>query len=98
MSASRNCLIIEIRPDNWYYVLERIGAPQHANDWMDHAQAFGPFATDGAASEHLFKYHSNPGSSETVPLPSGRTAYDFTGEPTLAALIEGAHSVRRSFL
>lgn len=66
MSTNSECIIIEIEPAKWWYVLEDIHAPQNMSDWRKYATATGPFPTEEKALEDLDRYHANPGSFHTV--------------------------------
>jgi hypothetical protein len=61
MSTGLECLIREIEPGQWYYILERWDSPKGAFDWREYADAFGPFPTEEAAITHLQSHHANPG-------------------------------------
>lgn len=61
MSTGLNCTIEEVKPGVWYYVLEDGGAPKNAWDWREYADAYGPFASDDQAIDHLHRNHANPG-------------------------------------
>lgn len=63
MSTNSNCEFDEVKPGEWYYLLENYSAPKHADDWREYSRAFGPFKTEDAASDHLSKHHANPGSA-----------------------------------
>jgi hypothetical protein len=62
MSTNSECAFIEVKPNEWWYVLEDIHAPQNSWDWREHAQATGPFKTNEEARKHLHRFHANPGS------------------------------------
>lgn len=66
MSTNSECMFIEIKPAQWWYVLENTDAPKNAWDWREYATATGPFGTEEIARTHLHRYHANPGSSYTV--------------------------------
>ena len=55
------CALIEVAPETWYYILEDRSAPEDASDWRQHAKAYGPFATNLAAGQHLHANHRSPG-------------------------------------
>ena len=61
MSTGCHCLIVEYRPGQWYYVLERGSAPKCSWDWREYADAYGPFPTADAAINNLDRNHANPG-------------------------------------
>lgn len=90
MSTNSECLFIQVKPDQWFYVLEDYNAPKNAFDWRDYAQAYGPFQTEELADDHLRKNHSNPGGSTTQKLPEGVMEYDFKDDDVLARLIADA--------
>ena len=90
MSTNSECLIVQVRTDQWYYVLEHRNAPKDAWDWREYADAYGPFATEEQANEHLFRNHANPGGTITEMLPAGRTELDLSEDNTLRELIAAA--------
>ena len=61
MSTGLNCMFVERAEGKWYYILEDGWAPKDAFDWLEYAQAYGPFRTKEAALDHLDKHHANPG-------------------------------------
>ena len=61
MSTGLNCLIIEVEPGAWYYLLEEGNAPKNAWDWREFATAYGPFGDVKQAQTHLTEEHANPG-------------------------------------
>jgi hypothetical protein len=67
MSTGCECEFIEASPGAWYYVLEHDNAPKNAWDWRDHAAAYGPFALQAKAKEHLSAHHANPGGYSVFP-------------------------------
>lgn len=71
MSTGLECAIVEVRPGEWYYVLERGDAPKLAFSWMEHADAYGPFPTLDAAEAHLSDNHANPGGWWEQPYEEG---------------------------
>lgn len=84
MSTGLNCTLYERRPGEWYYLLEDASSPKGAADWREHATAYGPFATEDAAFDHLAAWHANPGGSNTV-----RNA-DYREDAVLAAAFAAA--------
>ena len=44
MSTGLECDLIEVEPQQWYYVLDQ-GSPRDAWDWREYANAYGPFPT-----------------------------------------------------
>lgn len=92
MSTNSECAFIEVAKGKWYYLLEDYDAPKNAWDWRDHASAYGPFATEEAADQHLRDNHANPGGSWTRPLPEGVDALDMSKDETLAKLIQSARA------
>jgi len=67
MSTGCNCLIVGPVQGEWYYVLEHRNAPKNAWDWLDNADAFGPFPSEAAAERHLSDNHANPGGWSRIP-------------------------------
>jgi len=66
MSVQRECVFLESTPGEWYYILERTDAPRDAYDWLDYAEAFGPFRSESQAHDHLHRHHANPGGSHLM--------------------------------
>jgi hypothetical protein len=97
MSTNSNCFIVQTRPDEWFYVLERRNAPKNCGDWREYADAYGPFETEEQSNEHLRRYHANPGGSETQPLPEGVLELNLDDDKVLRELIADAPTnTRRS--
>lgn len=90
MSSNSECLFVQVRSDQWFYVLEDYSAPKNSSDWREHATAYGPFPTEDDADEHLRENHSNPGGSSTDVLPDGVTERDLSKDDVLRRLIEDA--------
>lgn len=90
MSTNSECLIVQVKADQWFYVLEDRSAPKNAWDWREFASAYGPFPTEDAANEHLRKNHANPGGSCTEFLPEGIAELDLSDDEVLRKLIEAA--------
>jgi hypothetical protein len=67
VSTGLACAFVEFQPQRWYYLLEEDDAPACSWDWREHAEAFGPFATQDAAVQHLSDNHPNPGGWSTEP-------------------------------
>jgi len=87
MSTNSNCLFVQIKPDQWYYVLEDRSAPKNAWDWREYAEAYGPFPTEEGAHEHLHDNHANPGGAEIQPLPEGVLELNMDADKVLRDLI-----------
>ena len=75
---------IETASGDWFYILERKGAPKDQWDWMDDADAFGPYPTLEAAEDAEYQSDSDTSGSEVVEW-SGKI------DPSAARLIEVAH-------
>ena len=90
MSTNSECLIIQVRPDQWYYILEDYNAPKNAWDWREYATSYGPFVSEEAADEHLADNHANPGGSTTMRLEEGVTELNLEKDSVLKKLIESA--------
>jgi hypothetical protein len=71
MSTGLECSFVEVKPGEWWYLLESGFAPKNAWDWREFADAYGPFKTEDEASEHLRKNHANPGGSSLCPYEDG---------------------------
>ena len=95
MSTGCNCLYLEIKKGEWYYVLEESDAPKNAWDWREYATACGPFATFDLAYEHLHAHHANPGGFSIGDLPVGVTERDLSKDEVLRNLITNATSPRK---
>jgi hypothetical protein len=85
MSTGLNCTFVEVEPAKWYYLLEQGSAPKQTWDWREYADAYGPFETYEAASEHLRDNHANPGGHSTERYTAGREP-----DEVLKGLIESA--------
>ncbi len=95
MSTNSECHFIQVRQDQWFYILEHRNAPKNSWDWREHATGYGPFQSEDQADDHLRRYHANPGGSETYSLPAGKTELDLSGDEVLRRLIEEAPSHTR---
>ena len=71
MSTNSECHFIEVKPGQWYYLLEDYNAPKNAWDWREHATCYGPFGTEEEADQHLRDNHANPGGSSSQPYLEG---------------------------
>lgn len=97
MSTNSECLILQVQPNQWFYVLEHRDAPNNAWDWREHASAYGPFPSEETAEKHLFDNHANPGGSQTQYLAPGVDKLDLSDDKVLQDLIEAApRNTRRS--
>lgn len=90
MSTNSECLFIQVKTDQWFYVLEDYNAPNNAWDWREYATAYGPFKTEDEANEHLCDNHANPGGSMTQELPEGVSVFDLSDDATMRRLIDEA--------
>ena len=78
MSTGLECLFVERKEGEWFYILEQGSAPRNCFDWMDYADAYGPFASEEVALKHLENYQANPGGWSIMrkdhfsALPQGR--------------------------
>jgi len=61
MSTGLECMFLEKTEGEWYYILEQYGSPKGVWDWLDYADAYGPFSSEEMAQDHLHKNHANPG-------------------------------------
>lgn len=94
MSTGLECEIVEVRPGEWYYILELGFAPRVAWDWREHARAVGPFPSYDAAWEHLADFEANPGGHAILAL-DGPYAVDVDNDETLRHLVDGAQPPQR---
>lgn len=85
MSTGFECELVEVKPGEWYYVLQNWDCPAGAWDWREHATAYGPFSTQDETEEHLLRYQSNPGGWWHSEYQEG-----FEPDEVLAALIADA--------
>lgn len=90
MSTGAECLVVEIKPNQWYYLIERDPGNGSGDDWRDDANCQGPFASSDRAREHLDNNYPNPGGSWEVPLKQGQAEFDLSQDATLAAAIARA--------
>ena len=56
----------ETASGDWFYILERQHAPKDMWDWMEFADAFGPFPTYEAAARHEYESPSDTSGSTVV--------------------------------
>jgi hypothetical protein len=89
MSTGYECQIIELEPDEWYYLLQDWNCPVGAWDWREYATMFGPFRTYELAEKHLSDYHANPGGWSVLDYDEKRTQ-----DPVLQALAKTAKTRR----
>lgn len=47
------CILIERKNREWYYIIEKLDAPRNAYNWLDYAYAFGPFNSEAEIREIL---------------------------------------------
>jgi hypothetical protein len=92
MSTGLYCQFLEVKRDQWYYLLEDGSAPKNAWDWREYATAYGPFPSEDAAIEHLHDNHANPGGWFTEKLPDGQDQAEL--DDTAKKLIANAQSPR----
>lgn len=64
MSTGLDCKFIEVKPGEWYYLLE-----QWSN--RDQYDAYGPFSTSEETYKHLADNHANPGGHSTQRYEEG---------------------------
>ena len=84
MSTGYECQIRELRPGRWYYVLQRGDCPVGADDWTEHADVVGPYASAAAAEEGLGENEANPGGWTVLryaPGPRGDALLARAREP-----------------
>ncbi len=73
MSTGYECIFIEIKPNQWYYILQNGDCPVGAFDWLDYATAYGPFSTEDVGHKHLERNHANPGGYSSQEYTEGDT-------------------------
>lgn len=71
MSTNSECDFIEVKPGEWWYLLEDYDAPKNSWDWREHSTAYGPFKTYEVAHRHLSDNHANPGGHSETPYQEG---------------------------
>lgn len=91
MSTGQECLYVEVKPGEWYYVLEGYGAPKQAWDWREFADATGPFPTQEALRKHLHDNHANPGGASVRAYKEG-----YEPDEVMRKLIAEANDPRAS--
>lgn len=97
MSTGLNCEIVEVKPGEWYYLLEDGSAPKQTWDWREFATGYGPFATDEIAHAHLRAYHANPGGHMRLPYEEGRQLSETVQELVAAAPENTAQLMKRTY-
>lgn len=66
MSTGLECAFVKLTTTGeWWYLLENWDSPKGACDWREYASAYGPFASEEEADEHLRQNHANPGGGWT---------------------------------
>lgn len=92
MSVQRECMYIETSPGKWYIVVEDCDAPRNAFDWLDNAQAYGPYETfDKAHDGFDMLGEPNPGGFHECPYEEGQELSE-----NLQALIDKAKRPSRN--
>ena len=86
MSTQSRCVILEITPDRWFYLLENPSVS--TEDWRAQAFAHGPFSSDDFAQEHLRQTYPLPSTQHIWPLDKGLDRYDLDQDPVLATRLE----------
>ncbi len=94
MSTNSECQIIEIKKDQWFYILEDGDARKNAWDWRVDATAYGPFENAESAKTYLLDNHCNPGGWSESPLAEGEAGLDLEKDSVLKKLIEVAVAPR----
>lgn len=97
MSTNSECVIIEVTPGAWFYLLQDYDAPRNSPDWREFATAYGPFDSEDAADEHLDRNHANPGGHDVQPLEAGSAGLDLADDEVLARLIAEARKPTRDW-
>ena len=87
MSTNSECQFIEVKPNEWFYLLEHENAPENSSDWRESATAYGPFLAFENAERHLRGNHANPGGFSKLPYKAG---FDLSKDPVLEKLIKQA--------
>lgn len=64
---------IEAEAGKWFYVLEDRHAPKDTWDWMEFADAFGPFPSLEAAQDHEYESSSDTSGCEIVDITRSHT-------------------------
>lgn len=94
MSTNSECLFIEVRREQWYYLLEikpyddDDDEANDGHDWLEDAACHGPFTTFEQAHQHLSDFHANPGGFGTMSLAAGEDAQELS--PGIQRLIDNA--------
>lgn len=89
MSTGLNCSFIEVKPGEWWYILEQGSAPKNAWDWREYADAYGPFTSEDLAKTHLRNNHANPGGWDVREYVEG-----FAPDKVLQSLLDAAKARR----
>jgi len=63
---SRECLFVEPKLGQWFYVLEESNAPKDAWDWREFSTAYGPFPDDTKANLDLVASRANVSGAEII--------------------------------
>lgn len=89
MSTNRECEIVQITPDTWYYLLETAQSALFDN-WREMALCHGPFPGEVHATEHLRAHQPNPGGHTVLALEPDQASVDLDDDPLLQDAIEEA--------
>lgn len=88
MSTGRECELIEVRPGEWFFLLENDFTPVGAWDWREHdPYCGGPYPTLDACADGLHENHANPGGWFQRSLAPGQTEAKLS-EPVAKAVAE----------
>jgi hypothetical protein len=73
MSTGLECLLVEAKPQQWYYILQNPRCPVQCWDWMEEdPDVRGPYASEEACWQGLRKHHANPGGYSSHELTPGQ--------------------------
>lgn len=72
MSSGRECELTEVRPNEWFYLLQSDFCSANAWDWREEdPYVGGPYPTEDACWEELGRRHANPGGYMAQALQPG---------------------------
>lgn len=93
MSSGRECELVKVAPNEWFYILQSGFCPTDCWDWREHEPIVGgPFPSEDECTESLLRDNSNPGGWMVQALRPDQA--QATLDDTVRELIEQAR--RRS--
>lgn len=89
MSTTIECHVIEVRNNQWFYLLEHNSTPEAETDWRENARAYGPFSSTDHVREHMQHHCPDCKQSVTYSLRRGDGTWE-TPDQVLSRLLDNA--------